>query len=164
MIMRWNDWYPFNEENIRKHAPAEEGIYRIKLSEGNCFVLGPLGWELCTAEPSLIKAFNSNEPLRVYSCKRGNKVSICTDLVYIGSTENQNLQTRLRQHLSNSSGSPCIQELLNMGYQLFFSFLSRASDAYEAERNLYRRFIEATRGYCPPCDRNSRECQAERGR
>jgi len=161
MIMGWSKWYPLNEENIREHAPAEAGIYRIKLSAGNCFVLGPQGWELCTAKPLLIIAFNSNEPLRVSRCERDN---ICTDLVYIGSTENQTLQARLRQHLSNSSGSPCIQELLNMGYQLFFSFLSRASDAYEAERNLYRRFIEATRGYCPPCDRNSRECQAERGR
>ncbi len=157
--MPWSNWYPLNVFRVNLNAPNSGGIYRIKLKDGLCFVLkssdGNYYWEgIHKANNELVSCFSKNEPMRVCDCRSRYIDKICTDLVYIGRSEN--IQQRLLQHL-NGSGSKCIKELLEKDYKMLFSFLRRQDPDY-SEIAAFERFVDGTEGFCPPCDCGSNEC------
>ena len=161
--MVWSKWYPLLEESIEENAPQEGGIYRIALKDEFCFTLINGEWYgVFQGNRKLLNCFKDKDPYRVCPCKTEYGKSVCTDLVYIGKTDN--LKRRLKEHLKDpQKGNPCIQKLLNKGYPLFFSFLRRISPSF-AEQRVFQEFIKASGGFCPPCDGGSNECQREGGK
>jgi len=162
--MPWSNWYPLNVFRVNLNAPNSGGIYRIKLKDGLCFVLkssdGNYYWEgIHKANNELVSCFSKNEPMRVCDCRSRYIDEVCTDLVYIGRSEN--IQQRLLQHI-NGNGSRCIAILLKEGYELFFSYLRREVPD-DAEVNAFGRFVRETGGSCPPCDCGSNECSEAKG-